>query len=66
MALVVKNPLVNVGDSRDRRSIPGLGRSPAGGVRTFQYPCLENSTDRGAWRAMVQRGHKELDASEAT
>ena len=66
MALVVNNPLVNVGDSRDRSSIPGLGRFPAGGVRTFQYPCLENPTDRGAWWAMVHRGHKELDTSEAT
>ena len=34
--------------------IPGLGRSP--GERNgnpFQYSCLENSMDRGAWRATV-------------
>ena len=29
---------------------PGLGRSPGGGHgNTLQYPCLENSMDRGAW-----------------
>ena len=36
----------------DRGSIPGLGRSP--GERSgnpIQYSCLENSMDRGAWRA---------------
>ena len=31
VVLVVKNPPVNVGDSRDTGSIPGLGRSPGGG-----------------------------------
>ena len=34
--------------------IPGLGRSPGGGNgNPPQYSCLENSTDRGAWRATV-------------
>ena len=28
VAIVVKNPLANAGDLRDRDSIPGLGRSP--------------------------------------
>ena len=38
----------------DLGSIPGLGRSPGeGNGSTFQYSCLENSTDRGAWRATV-------------
>ena len=64
MALVVKNLFVNVGDLRDRSSIPELGRSP--GDRILQYPCLENPMDRGAWWAMVHRGHKELDTSEVT
>ena len=37
-------------------SIPGLGRSPGeGNGNPLQYPCLENSLDRGAWRATVQR-----------
>ena len=35
--------------------IPGLGRSPGGGNgNPLQYFCLENPTDRGAWRATVQ------------
>ena len=36
--------------------IPGLGRSP-GGRRgnPFQYSCLENSLDRGAWQATVHK-----------
>ena len=29
--LAVKNPLANVGESRDASLIPGLGRSPGGG-----------------------------------
>ena len=34
--------------------IPGLGRFPEGGNgNPLQYSCLENSTDRGAWRATV-------------
>ena len=38
----------------DPGSIPGLGRSP-GEVNgnPFQYPCLENLMDRGAWWAAV-------------
>ena len=52
--LVVKNPPVNAGDARDSSSIPGLGRSPGvGNVNPLQYSYLENSIDRGAWRAMV-------------
>ena len=32
--------------------IPGLGRSPEEGIGyPLQYSCLENSMDRGAWRA---------------
>ena len=54
VALVVKNPPVNRGDSRDVGSIPGLGGSPGGGRGTpLQYSCLENPMDRGAWRATV-------------
>ena len=34
--------------------IPGSGRSPGGGNgNPLQYSCLENSIDRGAWRATV-------------
>ena len=35
-------------------AIPGLGRSPGeGNGCPLQYSCLENSMDRGTWRAMV-------------
>ena len=34
--------------------IPGEGRSPGeGNGKPPQYPCLENTMDRGAWRAAV-------------
>ena len=52
VAQVVKNPPPNVGDIRDVGSIPGSGRS-----------CLDNSMDRGAWRATVHgvtRGQTRL------
>ena len=40
--------------ARDLGSIPGLGRSPGeGNGNPFQYPCLENSVDRGVWQAIV-------------
>ena len=54
MALVVKNSRANAGDARDMGSIPGLGRSPRGGSgNPFQFSCLENSMNRGAWWAIV-------------
>ena len=35
-------------------SIPESGRSPGeGNGYPLQYSCLENSVDRGAWRATV-------------
>ena len=54
--LVVKNLPANTGDIRDMGLIPGLGRCP--GERhsnPFQYSCLENPMDRGAWRATVRQ-----------
>ena len=38
----------------DLDSVPGSGRSPGeeNGI-SFQYSCLENSMDRGAWQATV-------------
>ena len=48
---VVKNPPAKAGDEG---SIPGSGRSPEeGNGNSLQYSCLENSMDRGAWRATV-------------
>ena len=56
MALVVKNLLAHAGDIKNTGSIPGSGRSPAGGHgKPLQYSCLENPLDREAWRATVHR-----------
>ena len=51
---MVKNLAANAGDVRDLGSIPGSGRSPAvGNGNPFQYSCLENPMDRGAWWVTV-------------
>ena len=51
---MVNNPPANAEDIRDSSSIPGSERSPAGGHgNTFQYSCLENPKDRGAWVVTV-------------
>ena len=43
----VKNPPASAGEAG---SIPGLGRSPGGGLgNPLQYSCLGNPLDRGAW-----------------
>ena len=56
MVIVVKNLLAKTRDVRDAGSVPGLGRSLGGGhCNQLQNSCLENSMDREAWRAMVQR-----------
>ena len=48
---MIKNPHANAGDTT---SIPGSGRSPGiGKGNPFQYSCLENPMDRGAWWATV-------------
>ena len=48
---VVKNPPANAGDMG---LIPGSRRSPGeGNGNPFQYSCLGNPVDRGAWRAAV-------------
>ena len=40
----------------DSGSVTGLGKSPGeGNGDPFQYLCLENSMDRGAWWAIVHR-----------
>ena len=53
---VIKNPPANTGDSSDMDSIPGSGRfSGLGNGNPFQYSCLENSMDRGAWWTTVHR-----------
>ena len=53
---MVKNLLANIGDVRHTCSTPGSGRSPGEGHdNPFQYSCLENPMDRGAWQATVHR-----------
>jgi len=46
-----KESICNAGDPS---LIPGLGRSPGeGNSYPLQYSDLENSMDRGSWRAIV-------------
>ena len=53
---VVKNLPANAGNARDMGSILMSGRSiRVGNGNPFQYSCLENSMDRGAWRAIAHR-----------
>ena len=64
--LVVKNPPANDVDVRYVDSVPGSGKSPGGGNgNPFQYSCLENLMDRGAWWSPPW-GRKELDMTEVT
>ena len=51
--------------ARDSASIPGSGRSPGeGNGNPIQYYCLENSMEKGTWRATVHGGGKESDMTE--
>ena len=62
---VEKKLPAKAGDARDMGSIPGSGISPGGrNGNPLHCSCLENPTDRGAWRESM--GHKELDVTEAT
>ena len=64
---MVKNPPANAEDATDVGSISGLGRSPrAGNGNPFQYSCLENSVDRGAWQATFYGVARKLDMTEHT
>ena len=50
--------------ARELGSIPRSGKCPREeNGNPLQYSCLENSTDRGAWRAAVH-GVTELDTTE--
>ena len=45
-----KKSACNAGNADDTGSIPGSGRTTAGGNGNLvQYSCLENPMDRGAW-----------------
>ena len=53
---MVKNPPASVGYVRDMGSIPGSERSfGEGNGNLFQYSCLGNPMDRGAWRPTVHK-----------
>ena len=53
---MVKNLRTNAGDTREMDLVPGSGISPGGGHgNSFQYSCLENPMDRGAWQATVHK-----------
>ena len=59
---MVKNPPAN---ARDTGLIPQSRRFPGGGCgNPFQYSCLENSMNRGAWWVTVHGVTKELDMTE--
>ena len=49
-----KESTCDAGDPVHMGSVPGSGRSPAGGDgNPFQYSCLENPMDREAWQVTV-------------
>ena len=55
MALVLKSLAANARDIGDMGLIPGSGRSPGeGNDYPLQHSRLENSMDRGTWRAIVR------------
>ena len=58
MALVVKNPLANTGDSSDSDSIPGDDHG-----NQLQYSCLENPKQPGRLESV---GHTESDMTKVT
>ena len=63
---MIKNPPANAGDIRDTSLIPTTGRSSGvGNGNPFQYSCLENSRDKGAWWSAVH-GVTESDMTEGT
>ena len=65
MSLISFYLIDNIGSSDGKESAcnegdpgltPGSGRSPGeGNGYPLQYSCLENSMDRGAWRATVHK-----------
>ena len=64
LASLVDQTVKSAGSHGDRGSISGLGRAPQkGNGKPFQYACLENPMDGGAWQATVH-GVTELDMIE--
>ena len=53
---VGKESAFNAGNARGVGLILGWGKSPGGGHgNPFQYSCLENPEDKGAWPGTVHR-----------
>ena len=62
-----KESACNAEDTGDVGSIPGSGRSlEEWNGSPLQYACLENPTDRGAWRATDQRVAESDTAEHST
>ena len=61
---MVKNLPSNSGDARDMGLIPESGRfTGEENGNPFQYSCLGNPMDRGAWLSIVHGVAKELDTA---
>ena len=55
--LVIKNLPANAGNIRDAGLIPGLGRSPGGGIGyPLQYSCLERQEEPGGLQSIGLHG----------
>ena len=67
---VIKNLPAKAENARDGGLTPGSGRSPGrGNGNLFQYSCLKNSKDRGAWQATVHglaKRHTQLSMRTLT
>ena len=58
---MIKNRPPNARDAEDAGSISESGRSPGeGNGNPLQNSCLENSMNRGTWKAMVHGVAKSL------
>ena len=61
-----KKPACQCKRCKKCRIDPWVGNMPRGGHgNPLQYPCLENTMNRGVWQAKVQ-GYKESDMTEPT
>ena len=59
--VVVKKLSANTGVSKDMDLILGSGRPPrVVNGNPLQYSCLQNSTDRGAWRNLWDRKESDM------
>ena len=62
-----KESACNAGSVGDAGLTPVSGRSSgAGHGNPLQHSCLQNSMNKGAWQATVQRVCKESDMTEET